>query len=72
MTSQSGNGKEHVTETPDVSHIKNVDVTYEHSDEALEVIVPDAPGERQGRCELHLFLETWQAHHPGLELEVLD
>ena len=32
MTSQSGNGKEHVTETPDVSHIKNVDVTYEHSD----------------------------------------
>ncbi|MEP6706807.1 MAG: hypothetical protein ABJC05_04780 [Pyrinomonadaceae bacterium] len=26
------NGKEHVTETPDVSHIKNVDVTYEHSD----------------------------------------
>ncbi|HEY3027087.1 MAG TPA: hypothetical protein VGJ55_13145 [Pyrinomonadaceae bacterium] len=32
MTSHSSNGKEHVTETPDVSHIKNVDVTYEHSD----------------------------------------
>src|SRR3989442_4225997 len=32
MTNHSGNGKEHVTETPDVSHIKNVDVTYEHSD----------------------------------------
>ena len=27
-----GNGHEHVTETPDVSHIKNVDVTHETSD----------------------------------------
>lgn len=27
-----GNGHEHVTETPDVSHIKNVDVTHEMSD----------------------------------------
>ncbi len=32
MTSHDSNGKAHVTETPDVSHIKNVDVTYEHSD----------------------------------------
>jgi hypothetical protein len=32
MTRHSSNGKKHVTETPDVSHIKNPDVTYEHSD----------------------------------------
>jgi hypothetical protein len=47
-------------------------VTYEVSDGAIEVIVPDAPAERQGRRELHLYLETWRAHHPGLELELLD
>jgi hypothetical protein len=47
-------------------------VTYEVSDDAIEVIVPDAPGQRQGRRELHLYLETWRAHHPGLELELLD
>ena len=28
----SGNGHAHVTETPDVSHIRNVDVTHEMSD----------------------------------------
>ncbi|MEK6282342.1 MAG: hypothetical protein AABN95_18445 [Acidobacteriota bacterium] len=28
----NGHGKTHVTETPDVSHIKNVDVTHEESD----------------------------------------
>jgi hypothetical protein len=28
----SGNGQKHVTETPDVSHIKNIDVTHETSD----------------------------------------
>lgn len=32
MTKHSNKGKEHMTETPDVSHIKNLDVTYEHSD----------------------------------------
>ncbi|MEO8434200.1 MAG: hypothetical protein ABI596_04850 [Pyrinomonadaceae bacterium] len=32
MTGNGSNGKQHVTETPDVSHIKNVHVTYEHSD----------------------------------------
>ncbi len=47
-------------------------VTYEVNDDAIEVIVPDAPVERQGRRELDLYLETWRAHHPGLELELLD
>jgi hypothetical protein len=47
-------------------------VTYEVNDEAIEVIVSDAPAERRGRRELHLYLETWRAHHPDLELEVLD
>jgi hypothetical protein len=47
-------------------------VTYEVNDGAIEVIVPDALAERQGRRELHLYLETWRAHHPGLELELLD
>jgi hypothetical protein len=32
MTGNGSKGKHHVTETPDVSHIKNTDVTYEHSD----------------------------------------
>jgi hypothetical protein len=47
-------------------------VTDEVGDDTLEVIVPDAPAERQGRRELRLYLETWRAHHPGLELELLD
>ena len=47
-------------------------VTYEVNDGVIEVIVPDARAERQGRRELHLYLETWRAHHPGLELELLD
>jgi len=47
-------------------------VTYEVNDDAIEVIVPDAAGERQGRRELHLYLEIWRGHHPGLELELLD
>jgi hypothetical protein len=41
-------------------------------DDVIEVIVPDAPTQRQGRRELDLYLETWRAHHPGLELELLD
>jgi hypothetical protein len=32
MTDSQHNGHGHVTETPDVSHIKNVDVTHEASD----------------------------------------
>jgi hypothetical protein len=47
-------------------------VTYEVTDDAIEFIVPDAAGERQGRRELHLYLEIWRAHHPGLELEFFD
>jgi hypothetical protein len=47
-------------------------VTYEVNDDTIEVIVPDVPAERQGRRELDLYLETWRAYHPGLELELLD
>jgi hypothetical protein len=47
-------------------------VTYVVQDGVIEVLVPDASGERQGRRELDLYLETWRAHHPGLELELLD
>jgi hypothetical protein len=47
-------------------------VTYEVSEGVIDVIVPDAAGERQERRELDLYLETWRAHHPGLELELLD
>ena len=47
-------------------------VTYEVKDDTIEVIVPDAAGARQGRRELHLYLEIWRGHHPGLELELLD
>jgi hypothetical protein len=47
-------------------------VTYEVNDDAIEVIVPDAAGERQRRRELDLYLEIWRGHHPGLELELLD
>jgi len=32
MKSEHGNGRTHVTETPDVSHIRNLDVTHEMSD----------------------------------------
>ena len=34
----NGNGHGHVTETPDVSHIKNIDVTHEVSDVELRGI----------------------------------
>jgi len=47
-------------------------VTYEVGEGAIEVIVPDAAGERQGRRELQLYLETWRAQHPGVELEMPD
>jgi hypothetical protein len=47
-------------------------VAYVVEDDAIEVIVPDAPGEGQGRRELHLYLETWRARHPGLELAFID
>ena len=47
-------------------------VTYVVDDDVIEVIVPDASGERQGRRELDLYLETWRAHHPEVELELLD
>jgi hypothetical protein len=30
------------------------------------------PRKRQGRRELHLYLETWRAQDPGLEPELLD
>lgn len=39
MGKLSSNGKHHVTETPDVSHIKNLDVTYEHSDISIGGVV---------------------------------
>ncbi|MDQ6654013.1 MAG: hypothetical protein M3Y84_14890 [Acidobacteriota bacterium] len=35
----NGNGHGHITETPDVSHIKNVDVTHEASDVNISGIV---------------------------------
>ena len=35
----NGHGHGHITETPDVSHIKNVDVTYEASDVNISGIV---------------------------------
>jgi hypothetical protein len=47
-------------------------VTYEVGEAAIEVIVPDVAGERQRRRELQLYLETWRAQHPGVELELLD
>ncbi|MEP6741369.1 MAG: hypothetical protein ABJB61_02640 [bacterium] len=34
-----GNGRGHVTETPDVSHIKNIDVTHEASDVSVAGIL---------------------------------
>jgi len=47
-------------------------VTYDVNGDAIEVIVPNAAGVRQGRRELDLYLEIWRGHHPGLELELLD
>jgi hypothetical protein len=40
----SGNGREHVTETPDVSHIRNVDVTHEMSDVDIRGILTFVAG----------------------------
>src|SRR5947209_9202687 len=38
MSNRLGNGRGNVTETPDVSHIKNVDVTHEESDVEVKSI----------------------------------
>lgn len=35
----SGNGHKHTTETPDVSHIRNVEVTHEESDVSISGVV---------------------------------
>src|SRR2546422_4561884 len=40
----SSNGREHVTETPDVSHIRNVDVTHEMSDVHIRGILTFVAG----------------------------
>ena len=47
-------------------------VTYEVDGDVIEVVVPDAPDERQERRELHLYLDTWRAHHAALELELFE
>ena len=39
MAKHGDNGKVHMTETPDVSHIKNLDVTYEHSDISIGGVI---------------------------------
>ena len=39
MTDSQHNGRGHVTETPDVSHIKNIDVTHEASDVSVSGIL---------------------------------
>src|SRR3972149_11483628 len=38
-SAHKGNGHGHATETPDVSHIKNVDVTHEASDVSISGIL---------------------------------
>src|SRR6267378_4368263 len=40
MKSEQSNGHAHVTETPDVSHIRNLDVTHEMSDVNVQGITP--------------------------------
>jgi hypothetical protein len=41
---QRGNGRGHITETPDVSHLKNVDVTHELSDVNVPAILKFVAG----------------------------
>jgi hypothetical protein len=38
-TGHNGHGRPHVTETPDVSHIKNIDVTHEASDVSVSALL---------------------------------
>ena len=39
---------------------------------AVEVEVPEAYDEEQGRMEVALYLRVWEAVHPGSGAEVLD
>ena len=55
MTGNGRNGK-HVTETPDVSHIKNVDVTYEHSDVSIGGILKFIVGLLVLAVAVHLLM----------------
>lgn len=56
MTGNGSNGKQHVTETPDVSHIKNVDVTYEHSDVSIGGILKFIIGLLVMAIAVHLLM----------------
>lgn len=56
MTRNGRNGKQHVTETPDVSHIKNIDVTYEHSDVSIGGILKFIIGLLVMGAAVHLLM----------------
>ena len=56
MKRNGSNGKKHVTETPDVSHIKNVDVTYEHSDVSIGGILKFIVGLLVMAVAVHLLM----------------
>lgn len=38
----------------------------------LNVLVPRAPSDEQGRREVDVYLRAWQVMHPVVEAEILD
>lgn len=56
VTKNKGNEKHHVTETPDVSHIKNLDVTHEASDVSIGGILKFVVGLTILTVVVHLLM----------------
>jgi hypothetical protein len=47
-------------------------VAEQLSPHTLEVNVPSAPNEEQGRRELNVYLASWQSRHRGFEAHVIE
>ncbi len=46
-------------------------ITAEASRDTIQVLLPDAPSERQAQIEIRTCLGSWLAQHPGVEAELI-
>jgi hypothetical protein len=54
-------------------HLRRADCIAEQARaDELEVYVPSAPNDREGRRELDKYLSIWQARNVGVEVYVVD
>jgi hypothetical protein len=46
-------------------------ISIETSGDTVQVLVPEAPSEREGQLEIRTCLDAWLARHPGVEAEII-